>query len=83
MTDEKRKPVHSIRVGNVEAAIWVNKSQNGSFHSVTFSRKYRTEEGTRNADSYSNNDLLVLAKAADFAHTWTQENRIFNEEEAA
>ncbi|QDV43812.1 hypothetical protein Enr13x_38100 [Stieleria neptunia] len=83
MTNEKKAPVHTVRVGNVEAAIWVNDSKNGSFYSTTFSRKYRTDDGVKNSDSYSGDALLRLAKAADLAHTWTAENPLVQKQEAA
>ena len=85
MTSEKKTPAYTVRVGNVEAAVWENASKNGSFYSTTFSRKYRTEKGIQNSDSYSGADLLRLAKAADLAHTWTLENRQMpgEQEEAA
>lgn len=85
MKNEKKTPAFTVRVGNVEAAVWENPSKNGSFYSTTFSRKYKTEQGIRNSDSFSGADLLRLAKSADLAHTWTLENRLMpaDSEEAA
>jgi len=74
-TQEKKKPVHTIRISNVEAAIWENDSEKGTFHAVTVSRKYRKDDAVRNSDSFSGIDLLVLAKVSDLAHTWVNENR--------
>ena len=72
---EKKKPVHTIRIGSLEAAIWENDGDNGTFHAVTFSRKYRKDDRVRNSDSFSGSDLLALAKLADMAHTWTLEQK--------
>lgn len=72
---EKKKPVHTIRISNVEAAVWENESEKGVFHAVTISRKYRKEDEVRNSDSFSGRDLLVLAKVSDLAHSWVTENR--------
>ena len=83
MSNEKKTPVHTIRVGNVEAAVWENQSRNGSFYSTTFSRKYKTDQGIRNSDSYSGTALLALAKAADLAQTWTLENPLQQQEAEA
>lgn len=68
-------PVHEIRFGTVKAAVWENKAGDNIIHNVTFSRSYRDENEWRNTDSFSRDDLLVVAKIADLAHTWIHEQR--------
>ena len=71
MADSKTKPVHRIHVGNIAAAIWANKSEkSGTWYSVTFSRSYKNQDTWKHTDSYSRDDLLVLAKVADLAWKW-------------
>ena len=70
-----KKPVHEIRVGRVRAAIWENETQNGSLHNVTLSRSYRDGDTWKNSTSFGRDDLLVLAKVADMAHTWIFQQR--------
>jgi len=56
-----KRPAHSVRLGAIEVAIWAN---------ATLSRTYWDGEDIMNADSFGRDDLLVVAKVADLAHTW-------------
>lgn len=67
-------PAHVIRIGRIKAAIWSNQSELGTRHNVTFERLYRQDDEWRKSDSFGRDDLLVLAKAADMAHTWIFEH---------
>ncbi|MBX9623413.1 MAG: hypothetical protein K2X82_06325 [Gemmataceae bacterium] len=70
------KPVHEIRLGRVRAAVWVNEGANGPFLSVTLSRLYKDESGKwADAQSFDRDDLPLVAKVADRAHTWIHESR--------
>lgn len=71
------KPVHEIRIGRVRAAVWENDSARGVMHSVTFSRLYKDEatEQWYDSTSFGRDDLLLLAKVADLAHTWISEQQ--------
>ena len=72
MSEENRKqrPVTTIRLGAVEAAVWENERPDGSpNHSVTFSRSYKDGEEWKSSASYFTEQLPLLAKAADMAHT--------------
>ncbi|MGA2617117.1 MAG: hypothetical protein ABSF26_05860 [Thermoguttaceae bacterium] len=68
----KVKPVHEIRLGRLVAAIWENHLDDDSIrHNVTFSRLYKPEgEQWRNSSSFGRDDLLLLGKLADRAHSW-------------
>ena len=65
------KPVAEVRVGAVKAAIWPNTTESGAVrHNVTFSRIYKDAEGNwKSTSSFGRDDLLVVAKVADLAHT--------------
>ena len=66
----KNPPVDKVRVGLITASIWENKTEKGTFYNVTFERRYRDTEGNwKSTHSYGLDDLLVLAKIADLAHT--------------
>jgi len=69
MTTEN-KPIHEIRLGTVKAAIWENTTVNGIRHSVTFGRIYRVDGKWKHADNFRRDELLLLAKLADEAHSW-------------
>lgn len=65
------KPVHEIRMGRIKAAIWVNETQNGVRHNVTCQRIYKDDAGEwATSDSFGRDDLPLLAKVVDQAHTW-------------
>ncbi|MCB9610223.1 MAG: hypothetical protein H6716_26785 [Polyangiaceae bacterium] len=67
---ETKKPVHEIRLGSIKAAIWANDTQNGVRHNVTLQRLYKDEEEWKSSDSFGRDDLLLVAKVANMAHTW-------------
>ena len=70
-TDSKaNKPVHEIRFGSIKAAIWANDTQTGVRHSVTVSRLYKSEGDWRSTDSFGRDDLPLVMKVCDLAHTW-------------
>lgn len=70
-TQEKSKPIHEIRLGNIRAAIWENHSNFGSlFYKITFSMEYRRDSQQHSTASFDRDDLLLVAKVADRAHSW-------------
>jgi hypothetical protein len=74
-SERKPKPVHQIRYGTVSCAIWGNETKFGTMFNVTASRSYRTKdddgkEVVADSSSFGRDDLLVLAKALNDAHTW-------------
>ena len=64
------KPVHEIRFGKIKVAIWENPVENGVRHNVTVTRLYKDGEEWKTSDSFGRDDLPLLAKAVDLAHTW-------------
>lgn len=69
--NENKKPIHEIRIGCVKAAIWERQAESGDiFYSVTASRLYRKDDKWNYSDSFGRDDLLVLAKVLDQAHSW-------------
>ena len=69
-TNQSNKPVKSLRFGAIEASIWENESADGRpTHSVTFARSYKVGDDWKTSTSFRTEHLLLLAKAADQAHT--------------
>jgi hypothetical protein len=65
-----KPPVEKLRLGLINASIWERTTDNGTFHSVTFERRYRDSKGDwHSTHSYEASDLLLLAKLADQAHS--------------
>jgi hypothetical protein len=59
-----------LRIGLINAAVWKRVVNENTFHSVTFERRYRDGEGNwKSTHSFDTDDLLVLAKLADQAHS--------------
>lgn len=68
--NERNKPVTEIRYGTVKAAVWRYETESGPRFSATFTRLYREGDQWKTAESFGRDDLLLLAKVADEAHTW-------------
>ncbi len=54
----------------IKAAIWKNETESGIRFNVTTSRLYRDGEEWKSTDSFGRDDLLLLQKVLDRAHTW-------------
>lgn len=64
-------PVKTIRLGRLKAAVWENGADQRTFFNVTFARTYLDEQKQwHDADSFGRDDLLLLGKLADQAHTF-------------
>lgn len=64
------KPVHELRIGSIKAALWQNDLPTGPRFTATFCRLYRDQGQWRRTESFGRDDLLVLSKLADLAHSW-------------
>ena len=63
-------PVKTLRLGRIKAAVWENSADQRTFYNVTFARTYMDEDKKfHDADSFGRDDLLLLSKLADQAHT--------------
>lgn len=68
------KPVQEIRLGRIKAAIWENSTPNGPRHNVTFVRIYKDGDQWKTSDSFGRDDLPLVMKLADLAHSWIYES---------
>lgn len=67
-------PVRTLRLGRIKAAVWENSTDQRAYYNVTFARTYMDgEKKFRDTDSFGRDDLLLLAKLADLAHTFVCE----------
>ena len=63
-------PVKTFRLGRIKAAVWENEGEQ-KFYSVTFARTYLDEaKNYHDTDSFGRDDLPLVAKLADQAHTF-------------
>ena len=70
MAKTKQQPVHEVRLGAIKATIWENQTTAGTRHNVTVSRIYKDGEEWKQTESFGRDDLQLLAKVVDMAHTW-------------
>jgi len=64
-------PVKTFRLGRIKAAVWENEADQKKFFNVTFARTYMDEaKNFHDADSFGRDDLPLIAKLADQAHTF-------------
>ena len=81
--ESKDRPVKTIRIRNIRANIWANRTQMGTMFNVTVDRIWKeddhlSEDGGQvlragewqQSSSFGKDDLLLLAKVVDQAHTW-------------
>lgn len=69
----KPQPVREFRLGLIKAAVWKNDTEIGVRYNTTVSRSYKDGNDWKSSDSFGREDLLLLAKVADMAHTWIHE----------
>lgn len=68
--ESAKPPVAKLRIGLLSASIWERTTDNGTFHTVTFERRYRDANGDwHGTQSFDRSNLLTLAKLADQADT--------------
>ena len=64
-------PVKTLRLGRIKAAVWENESDQKKFYNVTFARTYVDDaKNYHDTDSFGRDDLPLVAKLADQAHTF-------------
>ncbi len=68
--EAKNRPVHEIRFGRIRAAIWQNETEAGTRHNVTISRLYKDGDDWKDSASFGRDDLPLVAKVCDQAHSW-------------
>ena len=66
----KIRPTHEVRLGSIKAAVWRNDTEAGVRYNVTFSRLYKEGDQWKSTESFGRDDLLLLGKVANDAHSW-------------
>lgn len=65
-----RAPVHEVRFGTIKALLWKNSTRVGERFNVTIQRLYKNGDRWVESNHFGRDDLPLVAKAADLAHTW-------------
>ena len=68
-----KRPAHTIRLGKIKATIWRNTVEGRALYNTTIRRTYKDGNSFKDSDSFGRDDLLLVAKVADLAHTWVCE----------
>ena len=69
---QNERPAAEVRLGRVKAAIWRNEGTSGVWFNVTVSRLYNDGDGPgdwKQSHSFGRDDLPLVAKVCDLAHT--------------
>jgi len=83
MSDSKQAP-QKINLYPISANIWRNETEKGVRYSVTFEKSYKDSSGKwQSTSSFSESDLLLVAKAASLAHDEIQESHRRDQHAAA
>jgi len=70
-TTSAKLPVKTFRLGRIKAAVWENEADQKKFYNVTFARTYMDEgRNFHDTDSFGRDDLPLVAKLADLAHSF-------------
>lgn len=64
------KPIHEIRLGMIKVAVWRTNTRVGERHNVTVCRLFKNGDVWAQSQHFGRDDLLLVAKAMDLAHTW-------------
>ena len=64
-------PLKTLRLGRIKATVWENEADQKKFFNVTFARTYMDDaRNFHDTDSFGRNDLPLVAKLADQAHSF-------------
>ena len=72
------KPVKEIRLGAVKGAIWENQVGDTTRFNVVLKKIYKDGSEWKATDSFGRDELLLVAKVADQAHSWIFEQKTGN-----
>jgi len=74
MTTENKAPETTIRLANISASVFVNKTEGGrQFRSVSVQRSYLSESGDRAyTNSFTAADMPVLKRVLDLAQNYVE-----------
>ncbi len=65
-----KQPAHEVRFGLIKAIVWQNQTKNGDRYNVTITRLFRNGDHWSESQNFGRDDLPLVAKAADLAHSW-------------
>jgi hypothetical protein len=64
------EPIHVIRFGLIKCEIHLRQTHAGDRFNVSISRLFRNGEAWSESKQFGRDDLPLVSKVADLAHTW-------------
>lgn len=64
------EPIHVIRFGLIKCEIHLRQTRAGDRFNVFISRLFRNGEAWSESKQFGRDDLPIVSKVADLAHTW-------------
>ena len=72
--DSSDGPVHKVRIGYVEATVWRNEGDNGTWYNITCRRSWKDDKDEwQNSDSFGLRESCQLIQALQMATAWAAE----------
>ncbi len=69
-----KPPAHVIRFGLIKGSIWRNQTRVGERYTVTVVRLFKNGDLWTESTRFGRDDLPLVAKVCDLAHTWIYAN---------
>ena len=67
----KQRPAFEARYGRLKVTVWRQESDKGPWFSTVPTRSYKDNQGNwKTSSSFGRDDLLLMAKLLEQAHTW-------------
>jgi len=76
---KSKPPVARVKVGFVEAAVWLNEGEKGEYNSITFKKNYKKGENWKETNAFMPNDLEDLIRTAEKALELTRPLKVEKE----
>lgn len=74
-TNEKKKPALKLKVGRVNASVFANDSEKGTWYSLTLDRVYKSGEEFKRTSSFPNSELDNLEVVVQRVKEWIAKQR--------
>ncbi|MEM9840249.1 MAG: hypothetical protein AAF830_13980 [Pseudomonadota bacterium] len=71
-----KKPIETLRDGNLKASVWENQGEKGPYFTVTLAKTYKDEQGSyRDTQSFTGTEILRVAELGRVAYHLTNDLR--------
>ena len=67
-------PAHTIRFGLIKGSVWRNQTRAGDRYTITVVRLFNNGDRWTESTRFGRDDLPLVAKVCDLAHTWVFQN---------